>query len=102
MPTTRQARPSAGPSRIPGGTSEVSGTRSTTYPWVQRSRTEVGVPSGAMIPVIPLVEATATCRPVSMARTRVMSNCWSSWLVRLNVALEVWTTSSRAPERSCV
>ena len=61
----------------------------------------MAVPSGAMIPVIPLVEATTTCRPLSMARTRVISNCWSSWLVRLNVALLVCTTSSRAPASTC-
>ena len=94
------ASPSAGPSRIAGARREVSGTCSTTYPCVRGPARGDGLPSGAMIPVMPLVEATATCRPVSIARTRVMSNCWSSWLVRMKVALEVCTTMSRAPERA--
>ena len=54
-------------------------------------------PSGAMTPETPLVAATTTYRPVSMARSRLIANCWSIWAVWMNVALLVCTASSWAP-----
>ena len=78
----------------------MSATRSTRTSWVRGSETSTTSPSGAMTPVTPFVDATAVQRPVSIARSRVMANCWSIWSVRMNVALLVCTTSSSAPRET--
>ncbi|CAB4738766.1 unannotated protein [freshwater metagenome] len=46
---------------------------------------------------MPLVAATATVRPVSIARIRSMNNCCIGWAVPAYVALFVWTVTMRAP-----
>ena len=52
-------------------------------------------------PLIPLVDATTTVRPVSRARSRVIANCCSSWAVPVKDALLVCTVTSSAPLRTC-
>ena len=54
-------------------------------------------PSGAMIAEIPLVAATATVRPNSTARSRLIASCCALSSVWPNVALFVWTTIMPAP-----
>ena len=96
-----QSRPDHAPIRTAGVRSVVSATRSTS---TSRVRTPAAVqhacPSGAITPETPFVAATTTYRPVSMARSRVIANCWSIWSVWMNVALLVCTVSSCAPRRS--
>ena len=58
------------------------------------------MPSGAITPEMPFVEATTSQRPVSIARSRVIANCWSIWSVWMKVALLVCTVSSSAPLRT--
>ena len=49
---------------------------------------------------MPFVAATTSQRPVSIARSRVMANCWSIWSVKMKLALLVWTVISSAPSSS--
>src|SRR4051794_35690305 len=55
------------------------------------------LPSGATTAEIPLVAATATVRPNSTARSRLMASCWALSSVYPKVALLVWTTIILAP-----
>ncbi len=54
-------------------------------------------PSGAMMAEMPLVAVTATLRPNSTARSRLMASCCSLSAVWPKVALLVWTTIIPAP-----
>ena len=81
-------------------TASYSPTGVSTYAWV-RTGTEVTTePSGAITPVMPLMAATTTYRWVSIARSRLIANCWSIWAVWMNIALLVWTTTSWPPWES--
>ena len=93
-------RPLHGPIRVAGVSWLVSPSRSTSTARVRLSAVAMTWPSGAMSPETPFVVATATHRPVSIARSRVIANCWSVWSVWMNVAWLLCTTSSSAPLRS--
>src|SRR5829696_9289996 len=70
---------------------------STNTAGSNRSDDRVTVPSGATIAEIPLVAATATVRPNSTARSRLIASCCSLSSVKPKVALLVWTTIIPAP-----
>ena len=94
------SRPLHGPIRVAGVSWPVSPTCSTRTARVRLSAVAMTWPSGAISPETPLVVATATQRPVSIARSRVIANCWSVWSVWMKVAWLLCTTRSSAPLRS--
>ena len=76
---------------------DIRSTCSTSTEVVRGSATAATEPSGRITPEMPLVEATASQRPVSIARSRVIANCWSIWSVKMKLALLVCTASMSAP-----
>ena len=72
------------PSRTAGVSSVLEADRLDDHAGRPRLADATTEPSGAITPVTPLVAATTSQRPDSMARSRVMANCWSIWSVRMN------------------
>ena len=85
------------PSRTAGVIVVLSPTLSTSTSWPRAGTEATTWPSGRTMPEMPLMAATTTQRPVSCARSRLISNCWASCPVRLNIALLVCTATNCAP-----
>src|SRR5690606_19764537 len=74
---TTITRPGHTPIRTAGVTAVLRPTSSTRTPPVRAPREATTSASGDTTPDTPLTAATTTHRPVSRARRRLISNCWS-------------------------
>src|SRR6266545_2255512 len=73
--TRTDSRPSQGPKRTPGVVPSYSLMSSTMMLWVRGAAWSTTLPSGAMTPEMPLVAATTTYLPLSIARSRLIAHC---------------------------